>query len=279
MTFQRIQKKTASTKSETPRRSQLTSRPFAPIIQHPIPTPHQQPEQTKELIQRKTNLLPISLMPPPKKVIQAKLKIGEPGDKYEQEADTVARQVVQGLNAPARPKTNLLKVSENQVIQAQWWKSVFSKNPQHLLAKYKVIDQGFRYRVDTRLPSEIAKEGFFAKVITMPVEKITMEDIKKYQISAMDNPGIVSTAVNLQGAITFAHQLGKINPGRKYIYEMDVSGLIEFPQNENIPIWQRIFYSDQQESMIAFGIEPERIKLVRELDTSGEESEINPFVG
>ncbi|MGF2039752.1 MAG: DUF4157 domain-containing protein [Nostoc sp. CmiVER01] len=33
--------------------------------------------------------------------VQAKLTIGEPGDKYEQEADSVAREVVQQINAPA----------------------------------------------------------------------------------------------------------------------------------------------------------------------------------
>lgn len=35
--------------------------------------------------------------------IQAKLTIGEPGDKYEQEADRVARQVVQQIHAPVVP--------------------------------------------------------------------------------------------------------------------------------------------------------------------------------
>jgi hypothetical protein len=35
-----------------------------------------------------------------KQPIQAKLSLGQPGDKYEQEADTVARQVVNKINAP-----------------------------------------------------------------------------------------------------------------------------------------------------------------------------------
>lgn len=38
--------------------------------------------------------------------IQAKLTIGQPGDKYEQEADRVARQVVQQLNAPKVGRSN-----------------------------------------------------------------------------------------------------------------------------------------------------------------------------
>lgn len=43
----------------------------------------------------------------PKAWIQRKLAIGEPGDKYEQEADRVASQVVQQINAPAPKEKNL----------------------------------------------------------------------------------------------------------------------------------------------------------------------------
>ncbi|MEH2391442.1 MAG: DUF4157 domain-containing protein [Nostoc sp.] len=121
MTFQKIQK-TSSTNTQTPQTtSQLTSRPFPLTTKQTTPTPtptvqaktaapiyHQHQEETQGLkIQRKTktNLLEIpDLMTAPKvklpQVIQAKLTIGEPGDKYEQEADTVARQVVQRLHAP-----------------------------------------------------------------------------------------------------------------------------------------------------------------------------------
>ncbi|MBN3922114.1 C2 family cysteine protease [Nostoc sp. NMS4] len=105
MTFQRIHK-TAGSNAQIPERTfPLTSRPFAPITKQTTLTPLRQPQQTEGLVQRKTNLLEISgLMPQPKtkrpQVIQAKLTIGQPGDKYEQEADTVARQVVQRLHAP-----------------------------------------------------------------------------------------------------------------------------------------------------------------------------------
>ena len=49
-------------------------------------------------------------MPP----IQAKLTIGQPNDKYEQEADRVAALMVQKLNAPADTQTN-----EGQTVQRQ----------------------------------------------------------------------------------------------------------------------------------------------------------------
>jgi hypothetical protein len=45
--------------------------------------------------------------------IQTKLTIGEPGDRYEQEADRVAQQVVQQINAPALP------LGQGQAMQRQ----------------------------------------------------------------------------------------------------------------------------------------------------------------
>ncbi|MEM9163041.1 MAG: DUF4157 domain-containing protein, partial [Cyanobacteria bacterium P01_F01_bin.4] len=49
------------------------------------------------------NLLAQETTPPPSPIaspIQAKLTIGQPGDKYEQEADNVAKAVVQQINSP-----------------------------------------------------------------------------------------------------------------------------------------------------------------------------------
>ncbi|MBW4668245.1 MAG: DUF4157 domain-containing protein [Cyanomargarita calcarea GSE-NOS-MK-12-04C] len=46
--------------------------------------------------------------------VQAKLTIGEPGDKYEQEADRVAAEVVQQMNAPASPQA-----SQSESVQQQ----------------------------------------------------------------------------------------------------------------------------------------------------------------
>ncbi|NEQ24294.1 MAG: hypothetical protein F6K28_35270 [Microcoleus sp. SIO2G3] len=46
--------------------------------------------------------------------VQAKLTIGEPGDKYEQEADKVASQVVEQLHAPASAQS-----TQGQSVQRQ----------------------------------------------------------------------------------------------------------------------------------------------------------------
>ncbi|WP_392531832.1 hypothetical protein [Nostoc sp. C117] len=101
MTFQRIAK-TATSKPEIQTKSQFASRPFAPITQQTKVTPDQ---QTQGLAQRKTNLLEIpGLMTEPRRpklltqLIQPKLTIGQPGDKYEQEAYGTAHQVVQMIH-------------------------------------------------------------------------------------------------------------------------------------------------------------------------------------
>ncbi|MBN3925996.1 DUF4157 domain-containing protein [Nostoc sp. NMS4] len=135
MTFQKIQKN-ASGNAQTPQTtSQLTSRPFAlpakptitkSTVQTEIaaPTVQQHQEQTQEIeIQRKTNLLEIpGLMAEkqtklPKKRIQAKLTIGQPGDKYEQEADTVVHQVVQRLHAPIPSQRLDISQSPSEIVQ------------------------------------------------------------------------------------------------------------------------------------------------------------------
>lgn len=81
----------------------LQSRPFAPPAQ-PDPSRTMADVQAQlEHAQRyghslsKYSLSPSPSAPP---MIQPKLTIGAPGDKYEQEADHVAQQVVQWLNAP-----------------------------------------------------------------------------------------------------------------------------------------------------------------------------------
>ena len=94
--------------------SSLASRPFAPQPQpEPVAEPKPTFEETMEKLERlqraghslsKMKLDPSEVKPP--HPIQMKLKIGTPGDKYEREADRVARQVVSRLHAPElKPKS------------------------------------------------------------------------------------------------------------------------------------------------------------------------------
>ncbi len=68
-------------------------------------------QQAKQLNQKSANISPASILP-----IQAKLTIGEPGDKYEQEADSMADQVMQ-MPEPGFVKSNVTNSVQTQPIQ------------------------------------------------------------------------------------------------------------------------------------------------------------------
>lgn len=66
---------------------------------------------------------------PRQQTIQTKLTIGEPGDKYEQEADRVAAQVVNQINSPVAQQSNqTLQREEIPVIQKRPWLRLQAKN-------------------------------------------------------------------------------------------------------------------------------------------------------
>jgi hypothetical protein len=106
---------------------QHTARPFAPQAKPEAGQAQTLPElQTQlETAQRfGHHLADFSLSPDPSSppLIQPKLAIGAPGDKYEQEADRVAQQVVQRLNAPqtrrAQPGTSVQRqIPEDEELQ------------------------------------------------------------------------------------------------------------------------------------------------------------------
>lgn len=103
--------------------NQFASRPFAPPPES-VPevqtspedpqTDNQNPQGTLQQSQG-DRLKRISITPPnpftPR--VQPKLTIGEPGDKYETEADTIARKVVGEINSP--PKVQTQKTPQRQI--------------------------------------------------------------------------------------------------------------------------------------------------------------------
>jgi len=76
----------------------LQTRPFAAINDSTQASPNLQKQS------QKTSKIGHSFGQIP---VQPKLKIGEPGDKYEQEADNVAAQVVQKINSPTTQRQEL----------------------------------------------------------------------------------------------------------------------------------------------------------------------------
>lgn len=101
--------KTSSNYSDTPASNQFASRRF--VVQPQAEDERLQPDQTPDLQTKSTttetshdlaniSIFPPGYEPPPPPRLQMKLTIGQPGDKYEQEADKVAADVVQQINAP-----------------------------------------------------------------------------------------------------------------------------------------------------------------------------------
>ncbi len=119
--------------TSAPVQNQLRSRPFAPPVQAET-TPQAEVPDLQTQLETATRLgHSFSRMtarnaptPPdapatvfPRFPIQPKLTIGAPGDKYEQEADRVASQVVQRLNAPSPSAPSPERSQSDQSVQRE----------------------------------------------------------------------------------------------------------------------------------------------------------------
>ncbi|MGG6297825.1 hypothetical protein ACQ4M4_25815 [Leptolyngbya sp. AN02str] len=87
----------------------LASRPFA---QSAPQEPLLQPQTALQGSNPLTHISIVDPDPSPQLPIQPKLTIGAVGDKYEQEADRVAHQVVQRINAPQTPNEQPIQRQE-----------------------------------------------------------------------------------------------------------------------------------------------------------------------
>ena len=95
---QKVQKRALSSNATSISAEFLQTRPFAATSNSIKASPNIQKQS------QKTSKIGHSFGQIP---IQPKLKIGEPGDKYEQEADNVAAQVVQKINSPTTQRQEL----------------------------------------------------------------------------------------------------------------------------------------------------------------------------
>ncbi|MFB8788168.1 MAG: DUF4157 domain-containing protein [Potamolinea sp.] len=113
-----IQKKTSSKSKSTPVTNQFQSRPFAPPTKA---LPQQQPdlqaqqEKPKGLGHSLANISITNRNGAGRLPIQTKLTIGQPGDKYEQEADRVAAKVVNQINSPVAQKSQTEKIQRDEL--------------------------------------------------------------------------------------------------------------------------------------------------------------------
>ncbi|MEX0268685.1 DUF4157 domain-containing protein [Leptolyngbyaceae cyanobacterium UHCC 1019] len=110
------QKKVPQQSALTPVQSQVRSRPFA-VQPQPETSQQETPDlQTQiETAQRFGHSFS-KIAASKTAIIQPKLTIGAPGDKYEQEADRVAQQVVQRINAPDVERSQLEQSVQRETV-------------------------------------------------------------------------------------------------------------------------------------------------------------------
>ncbi|MBH8560921.1 DUF4157 domain-containing protein [Nostoc sp. CENA67] len=116
---------TSAKSSDTPVSNQFAPRGFVVQPQAEEVTQQQTPDlQTESAKERQfssdfldISVSPRNITPPLQPRIQMKLTIGQPGDKYEQEADRVAKDVVQQINAPESQNIQRQQRPENKELQ------------------------------------------------------------------------------------------------------------------------------------------------------------------
>ncbi|MFW6358691.1 MAG: hypothetical protein ACOC0N_05690, partial [Chroococcales cyanobacterium] len=157
----RVSKQTNQQSQFTPQSSQLRSRPFTPEVQAQETTEQQSLEDIKTQREQQSRLghnfaditLGTSTHPPTLNSfpIQAKLTIGKPNDKYEQEADRVAADVVQRMNSsPTQGNVNTLQHSDNGKLQRQQIEEEdeLQMKPDRIQLKANYIVQGNMIQAD-----------------------------------------------------------------------------------------------------------------------------------
>ncbi|MEH2362942.1 eCIS core domain-containing protein [Nostoc sp.] len=119
MTSKRIAQTNQQQKSENPQASGILQRPAVRSVADAGVQFEEQEAQphSKSAFSKDFSRVPISRNKP--QPIQAKLTIGEPGDKYEQEADRVASQVVQQINTPSAAQSTQRKSLQRQDAAAE----------------------------------------------------------------------------------------------------------------------------------------------------------------
>lgn len=112
-------KKTSTNSAETSTTNQFAPRRF--VVQPDEEITNNQTSDLQAKSDKKRNLPNISVFPsgvtPQPSPIQMKLTIGQPGDKYEQEADRLAADVVQQINAPENQQVQREAAPEEEEVQ------------------------------------------------------------------------------------------------------------------------------------------------------------------
>jgi hypothetical protein len=131
-------------------------------------------------------MIPNNLISP----IQTKLTIGEPGDKYEQEADWVAAKVVQQINSPATQSKESQSVQQNGgIVQRSLINNPLNISP---LARNNGMNMAQRAPGDDQYApknDQVPWQNKFRDDHLIPAEVESTEDLEQYAFEIASNRG------------------------------------------------------------------------------------------
>jgi len=141
--------------------------------------------------------------------IQAKLAIGEPNDKYEQEADATAARVVQQINSPT--------TSQSQPVQRKFENRLRAKNAQRMeiQAKLAIGEPNDKYELEADATAARVVQQINSSITSQsqPVQRQELEEDEELQMKPLvqrsENLGGDEASTDLESAIQSARGSGQ----------------------------------------------------------------------
>ena len=181
--------------SELPKTDILQTRPFSDPAQKSSQSEVQPltPEAREKVETFGYNGVSIpSFAPAPFAPIQAKLTIGEPGDQYEQEADTVAERVVAQINTPQSQETAAGETVQREEIEED---EVRQKPEVGAIQREEMLDEEEETEISPKLESATLQRE------EMPQEEEETEISPKLMVQAKSNEGEMAASPDLESSI------------------------------------------------------------------------------
>jgi hypothetical protein len=141
--------------------------------------------------------------------IQAKLAIGEPNDKYEQEADATAARVVQQINSPT--------TSQSQPVQRKFENRLRAKNAQRMEIQAKLAigepNDKYEQEADATAARVVQQINSSIPSQSLPIQRQEMEEDEELQMKPLvqrsENIGGGEASTDLESAIQSARGSGQ----------------------------------------------------------------------
>ncbi|WP_223807618.1 eCIS core domain-containing protein [Pseudanabaena sp. UWO311] len=141
--------------------------------------------------------------------IQAKLAIGEPNDKYEQEADATAARVVQQINSPT--------TSQSQPVQRKFENRLRAKNAQKMALQAKLAigepNDKYEQEADATAARVVQQINSSIPSQSQPIQRQEMEEDEELQmkpfVQRSENIGGGEASTDLESAIQSARGGGQ----------------------------------------------------------------------